>query len=343
MKKRLWLLALVLLAGCQKMFLGEEASSDPVEVFETVWQDFDAHYSLFGIRHVDWDSLYRVYRPRVSSSISQDSLWNVLCALLEHTRDAHVGMYAQDPPIRYFNANRVYRDYYANPFSLENIRDEYCKPLTSLNDYLSWGRITGRGIGYIHVGGFANTDYPVDALDRLVAQVADCQAIIVDIRDNHGGHVTHVNRLSSWFSDNTRGVHFTQVRNGPARDDISARQEHFNVRREDNLCGRPVVLLTNRRSVSGAEWFTLRMKTFGNVTQIGDTTSGAFSSRSMDRFLPNGWQYCYSVEKLTLPNGTSPEGIGCIPDIVVRNDAESWPEEKVLSAALDYLKRRYGI
>lgn len=341
--RKLLLLSLLLLAGCQKMFLGEEPSSDPVEVFETLWQDFDRHYSLFEVRHVNWDSLYNVYRPQVSSNMGQDRLWEVLCAMLGHTGDAHVGLYLEGSRSRYFNASSKYTDYDDNPLDFDAIESLYCGPLIQINRYMRWGRIIGRDIGYIHVADFVDTDYPITDLDKLVEQVASCRAIIVDVRENGGGLATYAWRLSSWFSDNTRTVNFTQVRNGPAHDDFTAPVEHPNFQRPDNLSDRPVVVLTNRRSVSAAEWFTLSMKTFANVVQIGDTTNGSYSSRSVERFLPNRWQYCYSIMKVTLPDGTSPEGVGCIPDIVVRNDGEYWLDEKVVKTALEYLKDRYGI
>lgn len=338
--KKILLLSLLLLAGCQKAFLGEEPSSDPVEVFETLWQDFDAHYSLFGVRGVDWDSLYRVYRPQVSSGMGQDRLWDVLCALLAHTGDAHVGLFG---PGRYFNASPFYLKYPPDWFDFELIEKLYCGPLTEINDCLHWGVIAGRDVGYIHIGSFLMEDYPIGDLDRLVEAVAACRAVIVDVRDNHGGHSAYAWRLSSWFADNTRNVHFSQVRNGPSHDDFAAPVAHPNFQRPGNLAGRPVVLLTNRRSISGAEWFTLSMKTFAEVTHIGDTTCGSYSSRSMNRFLPNGWEYNYSIEKLTLPDGTSPEGVGCIPQLFVRNDSERWIDEKTIKTALEYLKSRYGI
>ena len=63
------LLLLVALPGCKKLFLGEDEPNDPVNNFELFWQDFDQHYGLFQARGWDWDSIYHVYQPQVTTNI----------------------------------------------------------------------------------------------------------------------------------------------------------------------------------------------------------------------------------------------------------------------------------
>lgn len=343
MRQLLYLGLAILLTGCQKTFLGEEPSADPVETFETLWKDFDEHYALFEVKKIDWDELYSVYRPKVSSTISQDSLWNVTCALLGHFKDSHVSIYEPDSRIRYFNANQEKLNAWwtYDQFAVEEFLSS--RTATFLAPELCWGEIRNRKIGYIWVGSFLHSDYEISDLDKLVGQVSDMEAIIVDVRNNGGGDPSYAWRLSSWFSDNTHNVLFTQTRNGPSHGDFAQRLEHRNFQREDNLSSKPVVVLTSSTTVSAGEWFTLSMKTFGNVTQIGGITSGAYSNRSSSRFLPNGWVYNYSIVKVTLPDGTSPEGVGCIPDILVENDPDNFVEDKILIKALEYLNQRYGI
>ena len=40
---------------------------DPVLNFEYVWNRLDRNYGQFEAKHVDWDALYRTYRPQVTS------------------------------------------------------------------------------------------------------------------------------------------------------------------------------------------------------------------------------------------------------------------------------------
>ncbi|MEQ9440881.1 MAG: S41 family peptidase [Cyclobacteriaceae bacterium] len=51
-----------------------------------------------------------------------------------------------------------------------------------------------------------------------------------------------------------------------------------------------MLLLTNRYTISAGETFTLAMHSFNQVTQMGDTTTGAFSD-AVGRELPNGWMF----------------------------------------------------
>ena len=66
----------------------------------------------------------------------------------------------------------------------------------------------------------------------------------------------------------------------------------------------------------------------------------------MRRFLPNGWQYQYSIMKFLLADGvTSLDGIGHIPDIEIRNSAEDIlaGNDLVLERAYRYLFEEFGI
>lgn len=108
---------------------------------------------------------------------------------------------------------------------------------------------------------------------------------------------------------------------------------------------KPVIVLTDRRTISAGEIFLLHMNSFSHVTQIGDTTAGDFSTVSNMRFLPNGWTYVYSIQKFLLPNGNSLDGIGHVPDIYMKNTVSEIKSsvDKVLEGAFDYLTTAYEI
>ena len=89
----------------------------------------------------------------------------------------------------------------------------------------------------------------------------------------------------------------------------------------------------------------LHLKTYSQVTQIGDTTAGDFSTTSGRKFLPNGWSYQYSIQKFLLPNGQSLDGIGHIPDVYIKNTQADLTalNDKIIEKAIDYLWTTYGI
>ena len=80
-----------------------------------------------------------------------------------------------------------------------------------------------------------------------------------------------------------------------------------------------IALLTNRFSASGSEHITQIFRTLSTVTQIGDTTFGAFGDIINVAQLPNGWTFTYPCRLTTTPDGRCYEGIGIIPDVLVRN------------------------
>ena len=49
-----------------------------------------------------------------------------------------------------------------------------------------------------------------------------------------------------------------------------------------------------------------------HVIQVGNHTCGVFSL-ALERCLVNGWKYAVSVQKVTDPDGKTPEGKGIVP------------------------------
>lgn len=64
--------------------------SAPEAVFEEFWSIYNEGYALFGVKHVDWDAVYRVYRPRVSPSMASEALWALLGEVLGLLNDVHI-------------------------------------------------------------------------------------------------------------------------------------------------------------------------------------------------------------------------------------------------------------
>jgi carboxyl-terminal processing protease len=79
-----------------------------------------------------------------------------------------------------------------------------------------------------------------------------------------------------------------------------------------------VVILTNKRTSSAAEFFCLSMHQIPDVTTIGDTTSGTLSYNEYHN-LPNGWVYRMSISTTSTLNGEIYEGIGLPPDVPLWN------------------------
>jgi C-terminal processing protease CtpA/Prc len=110
-----------------------------------------------------------------------------------------------------------------------------------------------------------------------------------------------------------------RTKNGTGRNDFSSPITH-TIKPEGTRYTKPIVLLTNKQTISGGEWFTLALRSQPHVSHAGSTTAGAFSL-SLERQLVNGWIYSVSVQKVTDMNGTCYEGIGIAPPTVTNNSA----------------------
>ena len=332
----------LLLIACEKTFLGADEENSNTNVFEIFWNDLDAHYSLFSVRNIDWEQLYQTYRPQVNDDLSQDELWEIMTNLIEHLDDSHTTLY---------DGSNIYKSGYAlNEQSIAEfdgnlILSKYVENATQVTSEseLYYAKIKEKEIGYIYLGSM-NGENP-GIIDNVLKKLEHYNAIILDIRQNTGGEDSYAARIAQPFADGEHFIYSVQTRNGPNYDDFDDKNLYYTYSNNTNAYTKPVIVLTDRRTISAAEIFLLHMNSFSNITQIGDTTAGDFSTVSNMRFLPNGWRYVYSIQKYLLPDGSSLDGIGHIPDIYVKNtvaDINS-SQDKVLERAFNYLFTTYGI
>ncbi|PKV50258.1 peptidase S41-like protein [Aquimarina sp. MAR_2010_214] len=337
------LLITSILFSCEKIAIGKDEINSPENNFELLWNDFDKRYALFNVKQIDWNILYDTYRSQVSSETTNDELWITFTNLLDHLDDGHVIL--KDPvKDRYYESSGSKIDLAKEEFSLELIQTKYQEYNSKTSEIgLTFGKILNKDIGYIHLSDVEG-DNP-STIDQVVADLKKHQAIIVDIRNNNGGDDDYAHRIAGAFADGEHFIYTVQTRNGIEHNDFDPKKKWFTRPEGNEQYVKPVILLTNRYVVSGAEIFTLNMKAFDHVTHIGDITAGDHSDQSLVRFLPNGWTYAYSTQLYLMPNGKSLEGIGIAPDIHIKNTKEdiSARNDLVLEKAIKHLFDTYGI
>ncbi|MEP4533140.1 MAG: S41 family peptidase [Cyclobacteriaceae bacterium] len=335
-------LLLALFSACEEIFLREDEPDTPTNNFEIFWNDLDQHYSLFEVRNIDWYNLYKIYRPQVNDEISSDELWTIMTEMMENLDDSHTTL---------FDGNFSYKAGYAvneqsiAEFDGDLIIDQYLEfhHFVSSEDNLSYGKLKKKNIGYIYLGSMGGQKPSV--IDKIINELEQYNAIILDVRQNTGGDDRYSARIAKAFSDGEHLIYSVETRNGVNHGDFDNKNFYYSSFNPSISYNKPVIVLTDRKTISAGEVFLLYMKSFAHVTQIGDTTAGDFSTVSNMRFLPNGWTYLYSIQKFLLPNGESLDGIGHIPEVYVRNsqaDINS-KKDKVLEEAVEYLFDQYQI
>jgi carboxyl-terminal processing protease len=161
----------------------------------------------------------------------------------------------------------------------------------------------GKQIGYIHLWSYAGMAYQeLLRQEVLWGRLADCDAMVLDLRDGWGGaDITYLNLFrppiaNTWFRgrDGTTGTY-------------------------NGVWGKPVVLLVNERSTSGKEMFTYGFKKLGLGPVVGSTTAGAVvAGRSF--LMPNGDVLYLAVRDVRIDHKRL-EGRGVAPDFLVQRSA----------------------
>ena len=70
--------------------------NSPEANFESLWKIIDEQYCLLDYKHetygLDWDEVHTRYAKRISSSMSWESLFEVLSEMVNELRDGHVNL-----------------------------------------------------------------------------------------------------------------------------------------------------------------------------------------------------------------------------------------------------------
>ncbi len=307
------LFAFALLAtSCEKAFMEKEPSSDPVTTFEYLWDVVDEQYSFFDVKNVNWDSVYTVYKPKVSEKISDDSLFNVLGAMLNTLNDGHTNLVS---PFDVSHNEEVYRRMYAD----KNINSEVVVLNYLTINYHTTGAFAHNAIrdgqiAYLRYSSFMDA-IADDDLEYLVNKYKNTKGMIIDLRQNGGGSVDNVWNLMKLFPTGNRQLYQTQIKNGPKHNDFSEMTVVTQPSHDEKTTYRhPIAVLTDRGSFSATSFFSLCIKSnFPEAVIVGDTTGGGLGLPNGGE-LPNGWSYRFSITRTLDNNGNNYEN-GMPPDV----------------------------
>lgn len=328
MKYATALLIMCLFTSCIK----DDIESNNTAIFDAIWQEMDAKYGGFGVRDINWEESYQIYSPRVSDDLSNIELFKVCTEMLDVFDDQHIFLSTEEGQSGLgFSSGKDGDETLAEKeFSLKNVIDNYLEP-GFFNDNFGdeedveiqfvYGRISGENIGYIYFPHFepSSNDWHKQIDDALV-ELIDTEGIILDVRNNSGGFPVVDRYVAKRFMKEEFHTFSIQTRNGPLHTDFDEPTKYFSTPSE-NAYTKPIISLINKSTVSAGEEFMLYLESQEHVTVLGSRTSNAFSGVSFERFLPNGWRFGMPVQLYTYPDGSSPEGVGIIPDIEMKNDS----------------------
>lgn len=161
-------------------------------------------------------------------------------------------------------------------------------------------------IGYIYLSIFASNTYEQfkKELEELESKKID--SLIIDFRDNSGGHMVTAKQILELFLDSKNIVYQTQSKTG-----IEKTYSNGNKNKE-----YPIVLLGNHNSASSSEIVISGLMDNLGAKLVGTTTYGKGTVQELQT-LPSGAQYKFTIKKWLTPKGVCIDKVGIKPDYEV--------------------------
>jgi len=325
--------------SCDKVFLPEELPNNPKANFEALWGEFNNKYGLFQTKSIDWDSVYRIYEPRLSLNSTDSELYEVLVEMLSGLNDSHVALLPSDDRFPFYQSGALGKLDEVADFNLDVIKNNYLKEAKFADPFFTYGMLDD-SIGYIHIEGFSDLPKFLEKpMDEVLQALNETKGIVIDVRGGYGGEDLAGQYIAGRFADQSKTYMKTRIKSGPGYDDFTAFESWELAPSGDFQYLNPIVILTHRFTISARETFCLPMRVLPQTTFVGDTTAGAFSNQ-INRELPNGWGYSLSIGDWRDAEGISYEGKGLVPDILVRNKKEDLlaGKDEVLEKAINLLQ-----
>lgn len=189
-------------------------------------------------------------------------------------------------------------------------------------------------IGYIYIGIFANNTYEQfkEELDKLEEKNID--SLIIDVRDNTGGHLTAVDGILDLFL-NSKQIMYQFFQNGVTTKIKGIGNENKKYE---------IVLLGNQNSASASEVLIAGLTENLGSKFIGKKTYGKGTVQELIN-LSDGNQYKITIKKWLTPKGKwINDTKGIIPDIEIELDSKYYDtyednDDSQLQKAIEYLSK----
>lgn len=292
MKKAFLFLTMLITPCLVASCVDEEQYDDtPTGNFQALWKAVDEHYCFFDYKKeqlgLDWSEVYSRYSKQVDDGMTEAQLFEVLGNMLGELKDGHVNMYAPFDQAR----NWSWKEDYPSNFS-DTLQRRYLGTDYKIASGLKYRKLDDN-LGYIYCGSFQYS-FGDGNLDEIFLELATCNALILDVRDNSGGMLTSAEKLAARFMQEETLVGYMQHKTGTGHNDFSSMEEQRLKPSSGIRWHKKVAVLTNRSVFSAANEFVKYMKCCPDAVVVGDKTGGGaglpFSSE-----LPNGWAIRFSA------------------------------------------------
>lgn len=168
-------------------------------------------------------------------------------------------------------------------------------------------------IGYVKLDVFADSGICGRTASAAMNFVADSDALILDLRDNHGGGGGMVEFIASYLFAERTHLDDTYSRTRNATEETWTSAEVAGKK----FIGKPVFVLTSRQTFSAAEYLANVLKNLKRATLVGETTGGGSHMVEIRRIDDHFSMRVPTGRPIT---ATDWEGTGVAPDVQVAAD-----------------------
>ncbi len=169
-------------------------------------------------------------------------------------------------------------------------------------------------IGYIELQGFADLPDAGETITAAMTLLAHTDALIVDLRQNHGGDPSTVAFTLSYLFDQRTHLNDLHWREGNRVEQYWT-HEWVPGRRFGQK--KPVYVLVSGQTFSGGEEFAYDVKNLKRATLVGEVTGGGANPGDRYRLTPHFEMFVPTGRAVSPITHTSWEGTGVQPDVQV--------------------------
>jgi hypothetical protein len=176
----------------------------------------------------------------------------------------------------------------------------------------------GGNVGYLKVNGFFDPALGGETAASAMAFLVNTDALIIDLRENHGGSPGMVALLATYLFAGDP-VHL---------NDIWSREGNVTIQSHtlpyvpgDRYVDKPVYVLTSSETISAGEEFANDLKVLKRATLVGETTAGGANPGRTQRLSDHFSVFVPTGRAINPVTKTNWEGVGVVPDVRVAADS----------------------
>lgn len=314
--------------------------------FEVFMETVKEHYAFLQLNDVKWDHLYQTQKSKIRPNYSDVDLFRIIEETYDKLNDNHAYLEASNEV--YDLLDEIYPEEIQSGDTLPDLGDFHVahtvakhhlkEDMTKDSWLVHWGEIEDN-LGYIQLLAmttFADltklTVYDEgwhdawtqardelfestylekeiegvrETMDIVMKDLSEMESIIIDVRFNGGGNDVVSFEILSRFLQGRRQVanhKFSYSGGYTAVDPIY-------INGSDMPYLKSVYILSSPQTGSAAEVFSIASMSLPHVQRIGSATMGAMST-TLDKVLPNGWEFAVSNEVYMDNSGLCYENIG---------------------------------